>query len=312
MRKALQNVENGSPTTTAARENGVPRKTLSDRVHKKLAVDAKLGAECKLSKDSEETLNQYIQYIALRAFPLTVNQISMFAWTIDKASGSNKFGENGPSYHWWRRFKARHPDLRLRRPDPLDRSRAVNSTANNPREYFSLLKEVLPKYHLDDKPDRIFNCDESIIVLNKSAQSSMPTRGNKRKSSKKSKGRRRATQGKRKKAEKEKQEAQKRKRKEEAEARKKAKNEKTKSMKQLNVTETVPVQEEMMIKKMSFVLFVARISLMIHLRSSSSGWVVVDRDAIDGGAVLNASRRILIMQMTFFVKDVLQVWFKNL
>ncbi|KAJ8041607.1 hypothetical protein HOLleu_12474 [Holothuria leucospilota] len=48
----------------------------------------------------------------------------------------------------------------------------------------------------------------------------------------------------RKKAEKEKQEAEKRKRKEEAEARKKAKNEKTKSMKQLNVTETVPVQED--------------------------------------------------------------------
>ncbi|KAJ8041608.1 Jerky protein-like-like [Holothuria leucospilota] len=170
MKKALQDVENGSPIATAARENGVPRKTLSDRVHKKVAVDAKLGAECKLSKDSEEMLNQYIQYMAHRAFPLTVNQILMFAWTIDKASGSNKFGENGPSYHWWRGFKARHPDLRLRRPDPLDRSRAVNSTVNNLREYFSLLKEVLTKYHLDDKPDRIFNCDESIIDLNKSAQ----------------------------------------------------------------------------------------------------------------------------------------------
>ena len=54
------------------------------------------------------------------------------------------FGEAGPCYGWWLNFKARYPDtVRLRKPESLDRGRAVCSTIENLRHYFSLLKQVL-------------------------------------------------------------------------------------------------------------------------------------------------------------------------
>ena len=61
-----------------------------------------------------------------RGFPLTVSQIMMYAWCIDKKSGRNKFGENDPCYTLWLGFKSRHRDsVKLRKPDSLDRDRAL-------------------------------------------------------------------------------------------------------------------------------------------------------------------------------------------
>ena len=108
--------------------------------------------------------------MAQRGFPLTVSQIINYAWCIDKKEGKNRFGINGPCYTWWLGFKERHPQaVKLHKPDSLDRGRALYSTVNNLRYYLQLLKRTLEGNFLD-RPQDIYNCDETIVDLNKSSQ----------------------------------------------------------------------------------------------------------------------------------------------
>ena len=174
MDKALTDVrERGISERQAARENNVPRKTLSDRLRNKLkgGDNCTMGKPPILTNEQEENLCSYIAYMAQRGFPLTVNQIIMFAWCIDRSCGKSAFGESGPCYGWWLHFKKRHPDAaKLRKADTLDRGRAVFSTVENLRHYFSLLKDVLDKNDLLSRPQDIYKCDESVVDLNKSTQ----------------------------------------------------------------------------------------------------------------------------------------------
>ena len=172
MERALEAVrERNVSATKAAIDFNVPRKTLTDRLHKKVADSCKLGKPRALSDEHEKSLCGYIEYMAQRGFPLTVNQIIMYAWCMDKMSGRKVFGEAGPCYGWWLNFKARYPDtVRLRKPESLDRGRAVCSTIENLRHYFSLLKQVLDEGDFLSRPQDIYNCDESIVDLNKCTQ----------------------------------------------------------------------------------------------------------------------------------------------
>lgn len=172
MEKALEAVRiRKVPPAKAAREYKIPRKTLTDRLQNKVADSCKLGKPKALSDEHEKSLCGYIAYMASRGFPLTVNQIIMYAWCIDKMNGKKVFGETGPCYGWWLKFKARHPETaRLRRGESLDRGRALYSTADNLRHYFSLLKQVMDEGNFTARPQDIYNCDESIVDLNKSTQ----------------------------------------------------------------------------------------------------------------------------------------------
>ena len=155
----------------AARTYNVPRKTLSDRVHNNVSLDAQMGAPTALSTEEETSLVKYVEYMAGRGFPLTVDQLCSFAFAIAKSAGkSDVFSESGPSQMWWRGFKNRHPNIRLRRPDILDRGRSAMTNVTVLSEYFELLDQVLTKEGLKDKPHLLYNCDETAIDLNKSTQ----------------------------------------------------------------------------------------------------------------------------------------------
>ena len=115
--------------------------------------------------------------MAQRGFPLTIHQIKMYAWAIDKLKGEKRFGEQGSTIAWWLGFKARHPEsVKLRKADSLDRGRAIFSTVNNLRHYFQLLKGILEEHDFPARPQAIYNCDETIVDLNKSTQKVVVTR----------------------------------------------------------------------------------------------------------------------------------------
>ena len=179
MDAALEDVRiNGKSIAEAAKNNNVPRKTLSDRYHKKVKEDTSGGGRPPaLSQEHEKDLCGYIEYMAQRGFPLTIHQIKMYAWAIYKLKGEKRFGEQGPTIAWWLGFKARHPEsVKLRKADSLDRGRAIFSTVNNLRHYFQLLKGILEEHDFPARPQAIYNCDETIVDLNKSTQKVVVTR----------------------------------------------------------------------------------------------------------------------------------------
>lgn len=161
LRSAVESVTNGERNTTqAAKLFGIPRQTLADKVSgKHLSV---YGGRTALSEEDENTLFEYVMYMASIGHPLTVADIKIFAWSVGKRSSNPEcFTENGPSHKWWRGFRKRHPRITLRKPDKLDRRRRQMSKKSTMDKHFDLLKEVLIKSDLLDKPSHIFNVDET-------------------------------------------------------------------------------------------------------------------------------------------------------
>ena len=69
------------------------------------------------------------------------------------------------SHGRWDRFRARHSHLRLRAGECLAYVRAVCTNHQILDKYFDLWERVVLKNDLNDKPNRIFNLDESGIPL---------------------------------------------------------------------------------------------------------------------------------------------------
>ena len=173
MKQALEAYAGGNTSIAAAsRKFKIPRMTLSDRILGKVAIDSMVGHPRALSVSEESAIVNYINYMYERRFPVDRNQVIQLAWAIDlkKDREDRVFGENGPSLHWWRGFRDRHKDLSLRRSEPIDKPKIQNSRSDVITGYFDLLNEILRSNGLKNSPHLIYNCDESAIVLNKSAQ----------------------------------------------------------------------------------------------------------------------------------------------
>ena len=164
---AIADVKRGARTVSdAARHYKIPRSTLDHKVNGRHGGE--YGGRTKLSAEDEIALVQYVKYMDKIGHPLGVQEIKMFAWSIAKRSTNpDCFGDNGPSKKWWLGFRKRHKSLTLRKPDKLDRRRSRTAKKSVVKEHFDKLKEALEKADLLDKPEHIFNVDETGIEMNK-------------------------------------------------------------------------------------------------------------------------------------------------
>ena len=173
MEKALKACrKRGMSASQASRVFKILRKTLADRLSAKVKDSVRgSGTITFLMAQEEQDLCNYISFMAQQAFPMSIQQIISYAWCIDRRSGKNKFGLNGPSETWWKGFKCRHPEaVKLRKLDSLDRGPALFGTINSLRHYFRVLKSALDEGGFSLQPQDIYNCDETIVDLNKCSQ----------------------------------------------------------------------------------------------------------------------------------------------
>lgn len=66
---------------------------------------------------------------------------------------------------WWNRFRARHPEVTVRKGQPLSKCRMAATDRQSINEYFDLLEDTLTKNGITDKPANIFDCDETGMQL---------------------------------------------------------------------------------------------------------------------------------------------------
>ena len=165
---AMEAVESGSMNVTeGSKVFDIPRQTLSDRIKGKYT---KAGGSRKreLTKDEERILIDYCIFITKCSHPLTVPVVKAFPWAIVRKSNrpSRFHATNGPSWKWWQGFKKRHPEISLRKPDNLNRGRSRMNNQVVMDKFFKLLKQELHSIDILDKPEHIFNSNETEIDLN--------------------------------------------------------------------------------------------------------------------------------------------------
>ena len=166
MEKATDAVRVGMSLCKAQKEFGVPKQTLSDQINGRWK-STKPGRTTALFEEEETTMINYIKYIVSIAHPLSVSAIKAFAWAISKCRKSKHFNSvTGPGHTWWAKFKKHHEkEITLQKPDKLDRGKSRMANVNIMAQHFNILKKIMTDLDLFEKPDQIFNCNESCIQL---------------------------------------------------------------------------------------------------------------------------------------------------
>jgi hypothetical protein len=148
----------------AAREFSLKRQTLADHVNGRYDLKTR-GPERMLDQEQEATLVNYMKYMAQHGLPMS-RQVtrSFIVQMINKSEKQSEILfnlETGPSDKWFRGLFKRHPDLTERAPERQEASRQRMSNENVMKQYFDLLESTMDDLGLKDKPDQVFNCDET-------------------------------------------------------------------------------------------------------------------------------------------------------
>ena len=166
MSDAVEEVKKGRLTAySAAKKYGIPRQTLERHIHRPGV--GKVGRPSVLSAAQEAEIVETCQIFSQWGFGLTkMDIISVVADYFQHTKKPNPFKDGVPGDDWWCLFMKRHPELTKRKPQALQMVRAKAATPHVINHWFlDCLKPTLDELGLHNKPQCIFNVDESGFPL---------------------------------------------------------------------------------------------------------------------------------------------------
>ena len=123
----------------------------------------KLGAENLFSEEEELSLVEHLETMAQVGYGFTNAKLKYLAGEL-AASFKRQATDKPLSNCWLYGFLTRwQHQLRSLKPRGLESSRAKFSTPEIVENYFNSLSNIMQKYGLSDKPQFIFNIDETGI-----------------------------------------------------------------------------------------------------------------------------------------------------
>lgn len=139
-----------------------------------------IGKHPLLDFVNEKRLVSHIQKLEKASFPPTRDMIRRLAFEFaEKLGKETNFDKEtrkaGP--HWLRSFLERNTELSIRQAEGLSVARAQGLNRDEVNKMFELLLKVMTEHELLDKPDRIYNIDETGVQLNNSTGKVIATRG---------------------------------------------------------------------------------------------------------------------------------------
>lgn len=175
MRQAVEEVLEGRlGYLKASKEYGVPRTTIEARVKKikQGALNREDSAKKGLGRHKpvfspaqEKELVEYILCMESRLFGLTLDALRSLAFELAQRNGMpNRFNKTKKKAGkaWLYAFLNRHPNLKLRSPEPTSLARAMGFNRPSVEKFFSLITETMEKHKIP--PERIYNVDETGIM----------------------------------------------------------------------------------------------------------------------------------------------------
>ncbi|XP_066581848.1 uncharacterized protein [Prorops nasuta] len=164
--KALEAVGIGMSIRKAAAAFGIPIATLARKKNHPDEFKTKPGPDTVFSKDIEQQIVDWILYKSERGQPVTKTELlDAVQKYIQMKKLKTPFINNRPGRHWYEGFRKRHSNISIRKPQQLSLTRA-SVTREDLKEWFDEQEKYLQKKNLlHICPSRIFNCDESSILL---------------------------------------------------------------------------------------------------------------------------------------------------
>ena len=136
------------------RQFEVPHSTLSDRWNGTPTRKKGHEHELLLTAAQEEVFTGWVKVMGCRGIPMTATTITDHVADIaGRAVGKS----------WVKRFRAHHPDLKVKWSSTLEKCCAASLNPTLVNEYFDLLEETITTYNIP--PENISNMDEKGIQL---------------------------------------------------------------------------------------------------------------------------------------------------
>jgi hypothetical protein len=145
-----------------ALQYGIPYQTLRDHVSGKISADS-LGKETMFTRQEELSLVEYAENSSRLGYGISNSGFQRLAGELAFKLGKRPFDKplsNCWLYGFLGRWKERVSSLK---PAALDSNRARNATPESVSSYFENLETVISELGLQDKPEFIFNIDETGI-----------------------------------------------------------------------------------------------------------------------------------------------------
>ncbi|KAF0311201.1 Jerky -like [Amphibalanus amphitrite] len=162
--RAKKLVADGFTVYKAAKDTGVPYETLRRHIFGiNVTGSTGSGRPTVLTRTEEDKLVEILAYLARQAFPLDTSDIcDLVQQFLNNLGRETQWKDNRPTRFWLSRFKARHAGvLASRKPEILTITRAKSLTEEVVGAFFSMYNGVLVDLGLEDKPDNIYNLDET-------------------------------------------------------------------------------------------------------------------------------------------------------
>ena len=147
----------------AATLHRVHHETLRRRTMGVVEEGCKPGPCTVLTKDEEQRLARYIVDMADMGFGLSRDDIRSTAYKIAEACGrAHPFHNEMAGVPWLDGFFRRHPNLTLRKPQPLSYNRAVSANIDTINDYFAKIGALYARLTILTKPMQIYNICKAV------------------------------------------------------------------------------------------------------------------------------------------------------
>ena len=164
---AIAAVKGGTMSIRQASNHfGIPKSTLGDRISGRVEEGATPGKKPVLPVEVESAIADKIKEAGKMGFGITRAQLCFkVARLVSSMKLSTPFRNGVPGKDWVDGFRRRHPDVSLRTPTPLNNVRARMLNPEVTRRYFNALEETLNSLDLKNKPQLVWNIDETNVSL---------------------------------------------------------------------------------------------------------------------------------------------------